>query len=347
MRTRGATPGVGAALLAVVALALTACGAAAQGTGSGSRAAAAAAAVAHAPVSGEPACGAAAPGVLATAAGTVARRIYAGELAGTETRSDQRQVETDAALLRAVASGERSAVASAVTTLVYSHTHIVRLRVTRGSTVLADVGGPYILAPVGGSLRLGGRRIGHYVLSVQDDLGYVKLVSRFIGAPLVMRTGSREIPVEGQLASPPASIPNRGPVKVGGATYEAFSFDERAYPSGPLRISLLLALPARLSLESCTAVKGGELGRAAQRISRRFSLSPANFSTYVKLAASLTGGLVYVRSGSRRLAGSTPAAPSRLPIAGPVKRGGTTYFVYSFQTQTSIGPVRVFHLSPP
>jgi hypothetical protein len=339
---------VGAALLAVVALALAlaACGAAAQGTSSGSHSASAAA-VARPPASGEPPCGAAAPRVLAAAAGTVARRIYAGEMTGTETRSDQRQVETDTALLRAVASGERGAVASAVTALVYSHTHIVRLRVTRGSTVLADVGGPYILAPVGGSLRLGGRTIGHYVLSVQDDLGYVKLVSRFIGAPLVMRAGSRQIPVEGQSASPPASIPNLGPVRIAGATYEAFSFDAQAYPSGPLRISLLLALRARLLLESCAAIKSGELGRTTQRISRRFSLSPANLSTYVKLAASLTGGLVYVRSGSRQLAGSTPAAPSRLPLGGPVKRGGTTYFVYSFQAPTSIGRVRVFHLSPP
>lgn len=332
MRLRGSpTPVAGAALLATLTVALTACGASAESTS-------------PARVAAAPACGAAAPGVLARAAGLVARRIYAGELAGSETRADQRQVETNGALLSAVASGEREAITTAVTTLVYSHTHVVRLRVTRGSTVLADVGGPYILAPVGGALRLHGRVIGHYVLSVQDDLGYVKLVSRFIGTPLVMRTGSRMVPVEGLFSSAPASIPTQGPVKVGGVSYEAISFNATAFPSGPLRISLLLPIPPGLSSMSCAAIKSGELGRVAQRVSSRFSLSPASFSTYIKLAASLTGGLLYIRAGSRQLAGSTRPGPARLPGTGPVKYRGRTYTVYSFQAPSSAGSVRVYQL---
>jgi hypothetical protein len=337
MRSRAHRSTLGAGLLAALALALAACGAAAQGPGGS-----------HPPVArsaaAEP-CGTAAAGVLGRAAGQVATRIYAGELAGTETRSDQHQVETNAALLSAVAGGERAAITRAVTTLVYSHTHIVRLRVTSGSAVLADVGGPYILAPVGGALRLHGRTIGHYALSVQDDLGYVKLVTRFIGAPLVMRTGSRAIPVEGLFAGAPASIPNRGPVKVSGMTYEAFSFAAAAFPSGPLRVSLLLPVSAGLAGESCTAIRSAELGRVAQRISRRFSLSQASFSTYIKLAASVTGGLLYVRSGSRELAGSTPRpGPARLPGSGTVAFHGATYTVYSFQAPSSAGSVRVYQL---
>src|SRR5438105_3856646 len=81
---------------------------------------------------------------------------------------------------------------------------------------------------------------GHYVLSVQDDLGYVKLVTRFIGAPLVLRTGARTLPVEGVLSPGPASIPDHGPVTYRNVAYEAFSFDGRSFPDGPLRISLLV-----------------------------------------------------------------------------------------------------------
>ena len=81
-----------------------------------------------------------------------------------------------------------------MTSLVYSHTHIVRLRVTRGGTVLADVGGPYIIAPVSGLLRVHGRTVARYVLSVQDDLGYVKLETRYIGFPLLLRRGAQRIP---------------------------------------------------------------------------------------------------------------------------------------------------------
>src|SRR5271167_1058774 len=126
-------------------------------------------------------CGTAAPEVLAKTAGAVATQIYAGETGSSETHADQRQVEGYAPLLGAVANGEAAAAKAAVTSLVYSGTHIVRLRVLKGTTLLADVGGPYILAPVGGTLRLHGRAIGRYVLSVQDDLGYVKLETRYVG----------------------------------------------------------------------------------------------------------------------------------------------------------------------
>jgi hypothetical protein len=315
----------------VLATGLAACGASASGTTSSA-----------AKVS----CGRAAPEVLARAAGLVATRIYAAELASSETHSDQHEVESYAPLLTAVLSGETAAVKAAVTSLVYSGTHIVRLRVTKGSTLLADVGGPYIIAPISGSLRLRGRTIGHYVLSVQDDLGYVKLETRFIGAPLVMRAGSHGIPVEGLVSPGPASIPEHGPVDYRHVSYQAFSFSARAFPDGPLRISLLLQLPASLTSETCAEVTREEMGLVAQRISRRFALSPGDFDAYIKLTQTLTGGLVYIRSpsGSRLLAGSTRSAPASLPPSGPLKYRGTSYEVASFEAPSSAGAVRVYVL---
>jgi hypothetical protein len=325
----GRVSGIRIAMVAL--LALLACGVCTQGTS---------ATTSRSPT----ACGSQAPEVLAQTAGLVARRIYEGELAGSETQSDEHQVQEYAPLLSAVESGDRAAVEAAVTSLVYSHTHIVRLRVSSGSRLLADVGGPYILAPVSGTLRSHGRAIGRYVLSVQDDLGYVKLETRFIGAPLVMRSGSHGIPVEGLVTPGPASIPAHGPVHYGHVTYQAFSFGAGAYPSGPLRISLLLPLPRGLARESCAEVKAGELGLVAERISRQFPLSPADFSTYVKLTRADTGALLYIRSGSDQLAGSTPRGPSRLPSTGSVGYRGVRYEVSSFEAPSSVGPVRVYAL---
>jgi hypothetical protein len=292
-------------------------------------------------------CGPAAAEVLARTAGSVAQLIYAGETSGSETLSDKRQVESYGPLLSAVEHGERAAVKAAVTTLVFSHTHVVRLRVSRGSELLADVGGPYVLAPVGGTLRSHGRSIGHYSFSVQDDLGYVKLVTRFIGAPLVLRTASGQVPIEGLLSPGPASIPNHGPVDYRHTTYEAFSFNASAYPSGRLRVSLLLPVLPLLSAKSCTAIKTAELGEVAQRISRRFTLSPTSFSPYIKLVRTLTNGLVYIRSGSRQLAGSTHPGPRRLPDRGTVSYRGSSYGVFSFTTGTAVGPVRIYQLVHP
>lgn len=319
--------GVAVAVLAGVALAIqTAGGTTAQASSAG--------------------CGRAAPEVLAQTIGAVAAQIYAGEVASAETIKDRRQVEDYAPLLRALAKGEKAAVKAAVTSLVYSHTHIVRLRVIRGSTVLADVGGPYILAPLTGTLRLRGRRIGRYVLSVQDDVGYVKIETRFIGAPLVLRRGSssRNVPVEGLVAPGPASIPEHGPVTYRHVAYQAYSFEASAFPSGALRISLLVPLPAALSRESCAAIRDSELAVVARRVAGQFSLAPGSFQTYVNLVQTDTGGFLYVRAGSRQLAGSTRPGPARLPILGAVRYRGVSYEVYSFRAPSSVGTVRIYEL---
>jgi hypothetical protein len=284
--------------------------------------------------------------VLANTAGAVAERIYAGEVRSSATDADKHQIERDGPLLSAVQSGNRAAIQAAVHRLVYSHTHIVRLRVSRGSELLDDEGGPYILAPVSGRLRSHGKQIGHFVFSVQDDLGYVKLVARFIGAPLVLRTDAGNVPVEGLLSPGPASIPDRGPVDYRGARYQAYSFRAEAYPSGRLRVSLLLALSSSLASKSCEQIKTAELGLVAQRISRRFKLSPSAYPPYIRLVRTLTNALVYVRAGSRTLAGSTHAPPAKLPSSGTLRFRGVKYGVSSFAAPASGGQVRVHVLAP-
>jgi hypothetical protein len=337
----------GARAGAVVLLgALTACGSA-QGKGASAPAAVSSATAAAVPTAPEPPCGAAAPETLARTVGVVGSRIYDNELSSSEVSRDKRQVEGYAPLLAALSRGDRAAVREAVTSLVFSHTHVVRLRVSRGSEVLADVGGPEILAPVSGTLRRGGSTVGHYVLSVQDDLGYVKLVTRFTGVPLVLRAGSRTLPVAGALDPGPSSIPAHGSVSYRGRTYEAFSFDAQAFPSGPLRISLLVPAPGSLSRSTCSEIRVAELGDVARRISLRFTLSSANFSSYIKATAPLTSGLLYIRSGSRQLAGSTSPGPATLPLRGTVHYRGATYGVSSFTSPSQAGQVRIYQLVKP
>jgi hypothetical protein len=338
-----AAPIVGAM---VVVSAFAACGSA-QGKSAATAGASSAAPVSAPAAPTDQPCGPAAPDTLARTVGLVATRIYANELSSSEVFRDKREVESFAPLLSALASGNRAGVREAVKSLVFSHTHVVRLRVTRGGEVIADVGGREILAPVSGSLRRGASKLGHYVLSVQDDLGYVKLVTRFTGVPLVLREGSHTLRVAGAISPGPASIPAHGPVAYRGRTYGAFSFDAQAFPSGPLRISLFVPVPAGLSHNSCREIKVTELGEVARRISRRFVLSPANFSAYIKATAPLTGGLLYIRSGSRQLAGSTHPGPAGLPERGTVSYSGRTYGVFSFTTATEVGRARIYQLVLP
>ena len=106
-------------------------------------------------------------------------------------------------------------------------------------------------------------------------------------------------------------------------------------------------MPAGLSRSSCGEIKVTELGDVARRISRRFVLSPTNFSAYIKATAPLTGGLLYIRSGSRQLAGGTDPGPAGLPERGTVSYRGSRYGVFSFATATTVGRARIYQLVLP
>ena len=90
-----------------------------------------------------------------------------------------------------------------------------------------------------GTLRSAGKVVGHFSFAIQDDAGYMKLAHRFTGADVLMRTGAKQ--VMGTLDPGPASVPDRGTVSYRGSDYQAYSFIGEAFPSGPLRISLLVA----------------------------------------------------------------------------------------------------------
>ncbi len=293
----------------------------------------------HAAASGAQ-CGPATAATIAAVDDSVARRIYAGELTGTEVSTDIAHVTGSAELLAALERADQPAVFAAVHTLVYTpHWHIVRLRVLQHGRVLADVGGPDIIAPVSGALRVKGRTVGGFVMSVQDDLGYVKLVSRFIGVPIdLYRAGSF---VMGTLKPPPASVSNGTTVTVGRSEYQAVVFDTAAFPAGTLKVALFVPAPAStLAARGCASVRLAAWSDVAHHIAARFTPLSARYSDFRDTLQFLSGGQVFVRSGSVRLAG---AGPARVPRHGTVKYHGRTWAVYSWE---AIPPARIYFLTP-
>ena len=295
---------------------------------------------------GAGACGAAAQAVVADLDGQVAVRIYSGELSGAEAKEDRSQITGYGPLRSALSEGRTAAVAGAVHDLVFSHTHIVRLRITQGHRLLSDIGGPYILAPVTGAIRDRGRTLARFSFSVQDDLGYIKLVTRFVGIPLVLRSAQGQVPVAGQAAGAPARIPSRGPVAWRGASFQAFSFDARAYPAGPLRISLLSPPRTGLASASCGQVRATESARIAARISRRFALAPANLQTYVRLVHQLTLAKVFLRVAGRTYTAGARSMPRHLPVSGAVSYGGLLHHLATLRLATSAGSATEWLLVP-
>lgn len=277
--------------------------------------------------------------------GEVGERIYAGE----DTRHGAvdvaiASVTSSTALARAVAADDRVATRAAVTQIVFNHLHIVRLRVIRDGRVLADVGGPYVLAPLSGKLRLNGRVVGRYVMSVQDDLGYRLLAERLAGMEVVMRAS--EGPVMSTLDPAPESVPPHGTLTFGGVTYLTRTIDATAFPSGPLSIHLLIRAPDRpFGARTCFQIKVAALGEVGELVASQYVLSSATCKPYAYVASYLTRALVYVREGQRQLAGNTSRSPAHLPDGGEVRFHGRPYGVYSFADTGARGaPIRVFLL---
>jgi hypothetical protein len=182
------------------------------------------------------------PGSLAQARvetlGHVGEAIYREELHSPDVAETVGHMEHASFFTSAVAAQDPTATRAAIVRFFQEHIHVVRVRVTVGGRLLVDVGGPYVLAPVDGVVRSGGRVVGHFETALQDDAGYLKLAHLFTGAEVLMRVGSRQ--VMGTLSPGPTSVPDHGSVSYAGRAYEAYSFTGEAFPSGPLRISLLL-----------------------------------------------------------------------------------------------------------
>jgi hypothetical protein len=183
-------------------------------------------------------CGATNEQTLVNTISRIAHRIYDGE-AGRRTLDQIRRVQHNRALLSAVARRDPTATRQAVEKLL--HQHIVRLRVSAGTRLLADVGGPFVLAPVHAPLRLGGRTIGSFVLSIQDDEGYKRLAQRLVGLDVLMYMGKRL--VKSTVGFSPGAIPTSGALRLHGHNFRSYTFTAEAFPSGPLRITVLIPIP--------------------------------------------------------------------------------------------------------
>ena len=267
-----------------------------------------------------------------------ARRIYAGELHGRELRIDANHVSRFRALLDGLARGNPPAVRVAVHAIVYTpHWHIVRLRVISRGRVIADVGGPSVIAPVSGTLRAGGHTLGRYVMAVQDDVGYVKLVTRFIGVPIDLYRGGSFL--MGTLTPAPSPGRTATLVSVGGRNYLIDVMTMRAFPSGELKVALLV--PAQTAHMSCAAVRVAAWGAIARHLAARFKPISSHYQDVVDVLRSTTGGLAYVRSGARRIAGG--ATPAGLPGSGTISYRGRRWSIYSWEP---VPPARLYLLLP-
>lgn len=177
-----------------------------------------------APAQGEGATGSGLSSALATA-----RHIYANEMNGARVHADLRMVATDGALL---ADLRRGALAAAQARAYHDMVgkpmaHITRISVVRGHGALINAvwndNGSFVVAPLTERLDANGDNLGTLLVSVQDIIGYIKLIHAYTGAQAVVRgtSGQARASMPAALARP---LPSAGEVTIAGARYRVGSF---------------------------------------------------------------------------------------------------------------------------
>jgi hypothetical protein len=174
-------------------------------------------------------------GVRADTLGGVARRIYQQEADGAVGQAAVRRIARDPALLSALRGGHAAALrAAALRQLFDPGKHVVRLSVVRDGRPLTDVGGAFVVAPA--QLRLRGGDV--LMASMQDVVGYVKLVHRLTGAQVVVRGVPGHVE-SSRAAAARASLPAAGDATVAGHPYVVRSFHETGYGGERLDVWVL------------------------------------------------------------------------------------------------------------
>jgi hypothetical protein len=302
---------------------------------------------------GSPPCGASTQSTVTAAYLASTMEIYGEELDSPEVHDDLAHITAAADLATAVANDDVAATLAATTRIVYHPAwHIVRLRVISSSgQVLADVGGPSILAPVRGSITYHGGVVGSFVMSVQDDLGYEKLVTRFTALPIELYKGGKPLMGRDLPAAdvPPRDPPNGTRMKVAGKAAISESYNVLAFPTGQTRV--LIAVPpatAALAQNSCAVVNGLTYGVISTDLAKLFKL-PQDAQRYVDLNHAFDNQkLTFVRQGATQVASSDgQLGPTAIPTSGTVVYNGESWFVYSFvPTDPHLRVYLLFPLAP-
>jgi hypothetical protein len=291
------------------------------------------------------ACGPASTATIAAVDATVLSDIYRNELAGTEVSFDLAQITGAHDLLAAVTTHNQAATLKAVQRIVYHPAwHIVRLRVLDSSgRLLADIGGPYVIAPVPGVLRSGGHIVASFAMSVQDDAGVTKLETHFVGDPIGIYLQGRLVAELG--ANFPAAPPSGSGLTLGGVSYHAVADTFNAFPTGTLSALILVAPPAAsLTKQPCAIVRAGEFGHVAVRLAQLAPTLAQHYYGYASTVRIYTGAEVFVRQGAKQVTSTAGSGPAVLPTSGTVGYQGRTWLVFSFEPRRS---TRVYVLVPP
>jgi hypothetical protein len=168
---------------------------------------------------------------------------YQDQIHGPHAIQVLHQLARDPTLLRLLAQPNLGAARSYIHSQywnVWYHWHVSRMRVMRGSQNISEQGVPFVIPTVHTTLRgAGGRNLGTVYVSMQDEIGFVRLMHREYPVQVVIR-GSRGELRTSMYSAASVKLPATGTVKLGGHRYLVRSFHEPAWGGETVTIWILM-----------------------------------------------------------------------------------------------------------
>jgi diguanylate cyclase (GGDEF)-like protein len=187
---------------------------------------------------------------------------------------------------------------------IASQAGLARLRVTVGSTVLADIGDHSAIAPGIAEVSLpDGRTTVTITVSELTAAGYVRMLAG-PDVAAVLRQDGRTL-ASSLTAASVRPIPRQGTIRIGGLDYQSATFEVRGFEGLPLTVHVLSGL-------SATAASVGTTRVVAAAFMLTFLLLAFAFSVLASRA--LHGQVSRFLHAARRLASGDFSAP--VPISG-------------------------------
>jgi hypothetical protein len=177
-------------------------------------------------------------------AGAQAARLVKGakhrwnlERWGSATHAALRRIAADRRLIHALGIGDLPAVRKETERQLVLH--VVRIRIVNGIETLVDAN-PTSFAVAGSARALrsrSGKFLGKLEVSIQDVVGFIKLVHKYVGGEVVVR-GQRG-QARTSLASVPNALPRSACARIAGVRYVVRAFSEKSFSGEPLTIYVL------------------------------------------------------------------------------------------------------------
>jgi hypothetical protein len=294
---------------------------------------------------------------------SVLERVYREGVHSERVDSAESVIEHSPPLRAAVASGNMAAARQAAQALLATG-HLTDVSVTRGGQPFIELGGP-ALTPVRGTLMgAGGATIANYVTSVWSDSGFLAEARGISQGVVVLRTpGGTSVGGSRSLGS--GALPPEGTLSQGGVAYSYTSFPAEAYPSGALRVYLLIPTSATVALCGHTAqdttvntlrrvaelIYTGESGQSARKQVRRVQHNTALLeavahrepaATEASIKSLLNEHIVRMRvSAGGQLLSDVGGPYVIAPVSAPLRLGGRTIGSVVLSIQDDEGYLRL------